>query len=144
KLPDREIENQVTICLRAAGLLEYRNYYPAELSGGMRQRAAMARAFAYPAPLLLMDEPFKSLDLKTRFQMIDDFLNLWRQNPRTVVTITHDVKEALMLADKIVLLSPKPSQVVRRLELEFGQPERIGNQYLLSLEAELLDFILKN
>jgi NitT/TauT family transport system ATP-binding protein len=144
KLPDQEIENQVTLCLQAAGLLEYRDYYPSELSGGMRQRAAMARAFSYPAPLLLMDEPFKSLDLKTRFQMMNDFLNLWRQNTRTVVTVTHDVKEALMLADKVVLLSPKPSQIVRQLELEIGQPERIGNQYLHSLEVELLDFILKN
>ncbi|MCL6588950.1 MAG: ABC transporter ATP-binding protein [Firmicutes bacterium] len=144
KLPDHEIEKKTTQCLQAAGLLEYRRYLPSQLSGGMRQRAAMARAFSYPAPLLLMDEPFKSLDLKTRFQIINDFINFWRQNPRTVVMVTHDVKEALWLAGQIILLSPKPSQPIQRIDLEIPYGERTGSQSLLSLERELLDFILKN
>jgi len=116
KLPPEKVASQVSHYLQAVGLGEYQNFYPRQLSGGMKQRAAMARAFSYPAELLLMDEPFKSLDLKTRYQLVSDFLTLWRQNPNTVVVVTHDVKEAVWLGDQILVLSEKPAQLVERFQ----------------------------
>lgn len=112
KLPVTEIDAQINFYLRAVGLGDYPNYYPGQLSGGMKQRAAMARALSFPAELLLMDEPFKSVDLKTRYRLVSDFLNLWRHKSNTVVVVTHDVKEAVWLGDQILVLSEKPARLI--------------------------------
>ncbi|NLI60585.1 MAG: ABC transporter ATP-binding protein, partial [Clostridiales bacterium] len=90
--------------LDMVGLKEYSDYYPRQLSGGMKQRVAIARAFAYPADILLMDEPFKGLDLELRNQLIQSFLQLWKQDNRTVVFVTHDLDEAKSLAHYIYIL----------------------------------------
>jgi NitT/TauT family transport system ATP-binding protein len=136
------IRERVTEYLKATGLMDYADYYPAQLSGGLRQRAAMARAFSYPAPLLLMDEPFKSLDVKAQFQLRNDFLELWLRRPRTVVLVTHDVKEAILLGDKIVILSDKPVRVVTELTIHQPQAKRAADEELLRLEKELIRMIL--
>jgi len=128
--------------LEAAGIAAYADFYPAQLSGGLRQRVALARAFAYPAPLLLMDEPFKSLDIKIRFKLIRDFIELWRREPRTVVTVTHDLKEGIYLGDRIVILTDKPSAVARTVTIPQPQEERMGNRDLLLLEEELFRVLL--
>ena len=116
KLPAADLGNQIKSYLKAVGLADYHRFYPGQLSGGMKQRAAMARALSYPAELLLMDEPFKSLDLKTRYQLVTDFMALWRRNPNTVVVVTHDVKEAVWLGDQILLLSEKPARLVDKFD----------------------------
>lgn len=88
-------------------LKDKKKSYPYQLSGGMLQRTAMARAFIYPSNLLLMDEPFKGLDISLKKRLIDEFLKLWSRDKRTVVFVTHDIDEALLIADRIVLLSDK-------------------------------------
>ncbi len=88
-------------------LLEYKNYYPDELSGGMAQRVSIARAFIYPCNILIMDEPFKELDEKLKEQVISEFISLYKNNPRTVMFITHDKKEASKLASNIIELKGK-------------------------------------
>jgi NitT/TauT family transport system ATP-binding protein len=143
KMLAHEINEPVNANLTATGLIDYANYYPAQLSGGMRQRAAMARAFSYDAPLLLMDEPFKSLDLKTRVELLANFLKLWCQKPRTVVTVTHDVKEAVMLGDQIVVLSGKPAKINYKREVSAFQTERSNSAQLMPLEQELYDLLLR-
>jgi NitT/TauT family transport system ATP-binding protein len=143
KMSVREIEKQVTTNLIATGLIDYANYYPAQLSGGMRQRVAMARAFSFNAPLLLMDEPFKSLDLKTRVELITNFLRLWVKEPRTVVTVTHDVKEAVMLGDQIIVLTGKPAKINYKREVLTFQTERSNCAQILTLEQELYDLLLQ-
>lgn len=97
--------------LDIVGLKEYSDYYPRQLSGGMKQRVAIARAFAYPADILLMDEPFKGLDLELRNQLIQSFLQLWKQDNRTVVFVTHDLDEAKSLAHYIYILGGRPLEI---------------------------------
>ncbi|MGN1042296.1 MAG: ABC transporter ATP-binding protein [Christensenellales bacterium] len=90
--------------LKKVELFDKKDAYPSELSGGMAQRAALARAFVYAAPLLLMDEPFKGLDVSLKKRVIDVFVKLYSDDGRTVVFVTHDIDEALLLADRIIVL----------------------------------------
>lgn len=143
KLPATEITVQIERYLQAVGLLEYRDFYPGQLSGGMKQRAAMARAFSYPAELLLMDEPFKSLDLKTRYRLVSDFLVIWRQRPNTVVMVTHDVKEAVWLGDQILILSEKPARLVEKFPNRIPFESRLTGNESLSFEDEITKALLK-
>ncbi len=142
KLPDAEIQSRVEYYLRATGVSDYARFYPAGLSGGLRQRAAIARAFVYEMPLLLMDEPFKSLDIKTRYQLIEVLLELWRQKPRTIITVTHDPQEAVMLGDQIVILSQKPVRILKEVIIELERDERAGDEGMLRLEKEILEMVL--
>ena len=90
--------------LEKVGLTEYKRYYPAQLSGGMAQRVSIARAFAFDSTLLLMDEPFKGLDIALKKKIIEIFISLYEQSKRTTVFVTHDIDDALLLADRIVVL----------------------------------------
>ncbi len=129
--------------LSAVGLEGAAELRPRELSGGMRQRTALARAFAYPADVLLMDEPFQSVDLKTRIDLMDAFLELQASDPRTVVFVTHDVKEALYLGDRVLVLSDKPARVLDSRELVLPHARRsYGSSELADVEARLYALIL--
>jgi ABC-type nitrate/sulfonate/bicarbonate transport system ATPase subunit len=86
--------------------------YPDNLSGGERQRAAIARAFSFPAPILLMDEPFQSQDPAQKAQLIDLVLQLQAEEKRTIISVTHDVREATALADYVIVLNGKPAQII--------------------------------
>jgi NitT/TauT family transport system ATP-binding protein len=142
QLPAAVVAPRVEQYLNAVGVAAYQHFYPGQLSGGLRQRVALARAFSFPADLLLMDEPFKSLDLKTRYRLITDFLELWRRQPRTVVLVTHDVKEAVLLGELIVILADKPTAVVRTIERE-GSQAKTDETANFQLERELLALLLK-
>ena len=111
KKDKNEIETIVDKYLKLVNLEEYKYYYPRRLSGGMRQRISILRAFAYPSDLLLMDEPFKSLDINNKHIVMDFFKELKDKENRTSILVTHDVEEAINLADSIVILSDKPTKV---------------------------------
>lgn len=143
QLPSVTVATQIEHYLKAVGLEAYHNFYPRQLSGGMKQRAAMARAFLYPAELLLMDEPFKSLDLKTRHQLVFDFLTLWRQKPNTVVVVTHDVREAIQLGDEILVLSEKPALLVERFPNDLTFELRMSGAESLGLEQKITRVLLQ-
>ncbi|HRT48322.1 MAG TPA: ATP-binding cassette domain-containing protein, partial [Bacteroidales bacterium] len=89
-------------------LEDFADYYPAKLSGGMRQRVSIARAFAYPSDIILMDEPLKGLDIKLKLNLIQTFSRIWQEDRRTVIFVTHDVDEALLLGNEIVVFSRAP------------------------------------
>ncbi|MFO7888088.1 MAG: ABC transporter ATP-binding protein [Eubacteriales bacterium] len=97
--------------LKMVNLENCANQKPEELSGGMKQRLSIARTFAYPAGLLLMDEPFQGLDIKLKNSIIKSFLNLWSQDKRTVIFITHDIDEALRVADQIYIIQDNPVKI---------------------------------
>lgn len=144
RFPPAEVEAKVNAVLRRVELAEYGNAYPRRLSGGQRQRAAMARAWAYPSRLLLMDEPYKSLDLGLKLELIRQFLQLWTEEPRTVLYVTHDIKEALLLADEIYLLSTKPTVVRSRYAVPIPRSRRRLDDYtLLALEREITAELLQ-
>jgi len=119
-------------------LLPFRHSYAHELSGGMRQRVAIARAFAYPGELLLMDEPFQALDLALKLSLLGEFERLWLAEPRPAVFVTHDIHEALVLGDEILVFTARPARVKRAFRSGVSRAERtLRNPRLLELEREL-------
>lgn len=130
--------------LEIIGLSDFANYYPSELSGGMRQRAAMARAFAYPAEIILMDEPFQALDLGLKLNLTELFSSLWTQDNRTSVFVTHDITEAIILGDEIFVLSgKKPSTLVDHIINNIPRDERHPKDpEFLNIEARLHSLLL--
>lgn len=108
--------------LERVGLQGFANHFPHELSVGMRQRLGIARAMVTDAPLLLMDEPFGALDAQTRRHMQDELLSLWAEDRRTVLFITHDIDEAVRLADRIVVMSARPGRIVADIPVPLVRP----------------------
>lgn len=111
KIKKAEIENLIDKYLKLVNLEDYKYYYPKELSGGMRQRISILRAFIYPSKILIMDEPFKSLDINNKQIVIELFKKLRTVERRTCILVTHDIEDAIALGDKIVVLSNKPAGV---------------------------------
>lgn len=103
--------------IRLVELENFANYYPSKLSGGMKQRVAIARAFAYPSDLILMDEPLKALDLKLKLNLIKSFRRIWQFDKRTVIFVTHDIDEALLLGNDIYLFSKAPVKIIEKLSI---------------------------
>lgn len=102
--------------LDLVGLEEYKDYKPSALSGGMAQRISLARAFAYPSNVLIMDEPFKGLDMKLKQEMISSFQKLWQKSSRTVIFITHDIDEAVTLSHTIYVIKNRPAEIVEKFD----------------------------
>jgi ABC-type nitrate/sulfonate/bicarbonate transport system ATPase subunit len=117
-----EARRQAAPLFERFGLAEFERSYPGELSGGMRQRVAFLRTLLAGRPVLLLDEPFASLDSITRGQMQEWLAGALAAEPRTVVLVTHDTEEALFLADRVAVLSPRPGHVVEELEVPFTRP----------------------
>lgn len=120
----------------------FEDYYPDQLSGGMRQRCGIARAFYYGSRLLLMDEPFKSLDYCLRIEMLSYLKALWEQEQNTVLFVTHDIEEALQIADRILVFSARPSSIIREIKLPRQSGLRdLSDDRLLTERAELIKLI---
>lgn len=108
--------------LESVGLLKFKDAYPHELSGGMKQRVAIVRALAWNPPILLMDEPFSALDELTRGQLQDDLLQLWNRERKTILFVTHNISEAIYLADRVVVMSPHPGRIKTILSPGLARP----------------------
>ncbi len=123
--------------LAKMGLSELEDRYPHELSGGMQQRVAIARALAVDPKILLMDEPFASVDALTRSRLQEELLRIWEEYGKTVLFVTHSLREALLLADRVVVLTPRPGRVKTELRLDIPRP-RAGHLAALVEMEELL------
>jgi len=108
--------------IQLIGLEGFENAYPHELSGGMQQRVGLARALATRPSILLMDEPFGSLDVQTRDLLQDELLRIWNAERKTVLFVTHSIEEALYLADRIVLITPRPARIDKIIDVPFARP----------------------
>ena len=121
-LPKSEVQRRVEKELALVGLSNFAKAYPHELSGGMKQRVAVARAFAVDPPVLYMDEPFGALDEQTRVGLANELMSLWERMRKTVVFITHGIEEAVTLADRVVVLSAHPGTVKAIIPIDFPRP----------------------
>ena len=111
--------------LKHVGLAEFENHYPKALSHGMRQRVALARTFSLDSPVMLMDEPFGALDAQTKLQLEDVLLDLWSEEKRTVLFITHDLNEAVTLSDRVIVMSPRPGRIIADIPIPLARPRSV-------------------
>jgi sulfonate transport system ATP-binding protein len=137
RVPRTERRHRVEELLAKVGLDGYGSFLPAQVSGGMRQRAAVARAFASPAPVLIMDEPFGALDVQTRFRLEEELLRLWEQDRRTIVFLTNDHDEALVLGDRIVGIGGPPARIGGTLRVPLARPRSNLDDAVVALRPEV-------
>ncbi|OIQ91598.1 bicarbonate transport ATP-binding protein CmpD [mine drainage metagenome] len=139
KWKGRAAEDKAMFYLEMVGLMKFANHYPHMLSGGMKQRVAIARGMAMEPDVLLMDEPYAALDALTRRKMQDELLQLWDDTHFTVIFVTHSIPEAIKLGNRILLLSPHPGQV--RAELEGRSRDSTDREEAGCLEAKINDLL---
>jgi NitT/TauT family transport system ATP-binding protein len=126
--------------LDSVGLTGYEKHYPSQLSGGMSQRLSIARAFIIRSDILFMDEPFQSLDIKRRQKVLTLFKDLWMKHRPSVLMVTHDVQEALLLSDKIYILSDKPTAILKEIHNPMPFEERsVQNEVFYQLEQQIIN-----
>ena len=122
-MPKPERDERVQTLVNLVGLSGFEDSYPSQLSGGMKQRAALARTLAFDPSILLMDEPFGALDAQTRHLMQDELLSIWRRTPKTVIFVTHDVQEAVYLADRVAVMSARPGRIKSLIDIKLDKSD---------------------
>jgi NitT/TauT family transport system ATP-binding protein len=132
-VPTDEAARRVDAALKLVGLAKFRKHYPHQLSGGMRQRCAIARAFVTDPGMLLMDEPFAALDAQNRVILQAELVRIWEQTRKTVLYITHSIDEALLLGDRTVIMTAQPGRIKEIVDVPFAHPR---NLMTLSASAE--------
>jgi ABC-type nitrate/sulfonate/bicarbonate transport system ATPase subunit len=141
KLSRAERESRIAHYVQLVRLQGFEHSYPSDLSGGMRQRLQVARALAVNPDILFLDEPFGALDSITRVIMRGELLRIWQTERRTIVFVTHDIDEAVQLADRVVVLSSRPARIQQILNIEIPHPRNISSPRYLELRDELLKLI---
>jgi NitT/TauT family transport system ATP-binding protein len=140
-----ERQERVAQALADVGLTGHETKYPRQLSGGMQQRVAIARALAYRPSMLLMDEPYASVDAQTRAQLEDMLLDVWERRSKTVLFVTHDIDESVYLADRVLVLSSGPSRVIADIKVDIARPrdqiETKATPEFVELRAEVARLI---
>ena len=131
----------VEMLIDAVGLGGFERYYPHELSGGMRKRAALIRTLAYDPPVILMDEPFAAVDAQTRTQLQADLLRLWNLGRKTIIFVTHDITEAIALGDRALVLSRQPTRIAAEHSIPIPRPRDVKDIFALPGFAAAYDRI---
>ncbi len=141
KLPRAEREHRVAHYVQMIGLQGFERTYPSDLSGGMKQRLQVARALAVNPDILYLDEAFGALDSITRLAMRKELLRIWQTERRTIIFVTHDIDEAVQLADRVVVLSSNPARIEDILTIDIRRPRNISSPHYLELRDKLLEQI---
>ncbi|KGK81736.1 ABC transporter ATP-binding protein [Clostridium sp. HMP27] len=131
--------------IELVGLSKFSKHHPSQLSGGMQQRVAIARALAVDPEIIFMDEPFGALDAMTRMNMQDEISNIWDKKKKTIIFVTHDIEEAVFLADRIVIMTPGPGKVKSIINVPMGRKrDRTSEEFLKIRDKVFIEFKMKN
>lgn len=125
--------------LKSVGLIDFKDSYPHELSGGMKQRVAIIRSLLNHSPILLMDEPFSAVDMQNRHSLQEQLIGVWKRFENTIVFVTHDVDEAVYLADKIVILDKNPGRIARIVEVDIERPRKRESAEFMALQESIVE-----
>ena len=125
--------------LTRVGLIDFKDSYPHELSGGMKQRVAIIRSLLNHSPILLMDEPFSALDMQNRHKLQEQLIGVWKRFENTIVFVTHDVDEAVFLADKIVIMDRNPGRIAEIVEVDIERPRKRESEEFIQLQESIVD-----
>jgi NitT/TauT family transport system ATP-binding protein len=125
--------------LESVGLIDFKDSYPHELSGGMKQRVAIIRSLLNHSPILLMDEPFSALDMQNRHNLQEQLIGVWKRFNNTIVFVTHDVDEAVYLADKIVIMDRNPGKINEVFDVDFSRPRKRESKEFIEIQEKILD-----
>ena len=137
RLPEPERRDVTDHYIGLVGLRGFEKRYPRELSGGMRQRVSIARALAVNPSILLMDEPFASLDIQTREFMQDELLKIWQRERKTVIFVTHSIDEAIKLSDRVAIMTPRPGHIEEIKTVDSARPRDMTQPAMVQLAAEV-------
>jgi NitT/TauT family transport system ATP-binding protein len=140
-MPREEINRKVEKYIKMVGLSGFEEHYPKEISGGMKQRVAIARALAKDPFVLLMDEPFGSLDAQTRNMLQDELLEIWEKTEKTIVFVTHNVDEALYIGDRVVVMSANPGRITKIIDVDVERPRERTDLKIMGERKEILDLL---
>jgi len=143
KMPKAEIAVRVEALLEKLHLQDFRNRYPKDLSGGMRQRVAIARVLALDSPILLMDEPFGALDALTRRTLQDELLRIWEEVGKTILFVTHSIEESIYLADRIIVMTYRPGTIKRDVVVDMPRPRDGASAEFNRLKRELSQMVME-
>ncbi|WP_241911741.1 ABC transporter ATP-binding protein [Telmatospirillum siberiense] len=142
-VPKAEAAARVEMLLAKLRLAEFRDRYPKDLSGGMRQRVAIARILALDSPIMLMDEPFGALDSLTRRTLQDELLRIWQEFGKTIVFVTHSIEESLYLSDRVVVMTYRPGTIKRDLMVDLAHPRDPSSSDFNRLKRELSQLVME-
>lgn len=143
KVPREVIRSKVDPLLEKLSLQDFRDRFPRDLSGGMRQRVAIARVLALDSPVMLMDEPFGALDALTRRTLQDELLRIWHEFGKTIVFVTHSIQESVYLAGRVVVMTYRPGTVKRVVEVELPHPRDMNTPDFVDLQKELTELVME-
>ena len=141
KIPKEEQEEHLEKYIKLMNLSGFENKYPSQLSGGMRQRAGIARALVMNPKVLLMDEPFSAVDHLTRCTLQEELVRIRQEEKRTIFFVTHDLNEAVYLADRVILLTPRPGKIQQEYVIKLSHPRNRNDDYLIRLATRIMSDI---
>lgn len=141
KLPKEEIDERVENIINLLGLQEFRDRYPHQLSVSTAQRIIIGRAFVMKPDLLLMDEPYGQMDIKLRFYLEDEVIRLWKETGTTVVFITHNIEEAVYLAERVLILTNKPAKIREEVVVDLPRPRDVTDPKFIEIRNHITDQI---
>lgn len=140
-ITEEERHQKATEYLKMVGLSQFEKSYPKELSGGMKQRVAIARSLVNDPHVILMDEPFSALDVQTRHKLQEELVRIWKEEQKTIIFVTHNVDEAVFLADRVVVLSRNPGKIIKSFPIEIDRIRDRSSSKFLGLKKEITGFL---